>query len=157
MSPYSMRILPCHNFKGSAITGGYCYVSVTHVNSISVSIYHVTFCKQTPFQDAQQLATISSSSLCSLRHSSETLQATLKSYLMSILSVIISWYQLGLFTLHFNPRLRVSGYRHAQNNLYYLSHVYSMSQKFLVVIFRVLVCLNQFWISTQLLQLVPRT
>ena len=72
-------------------------------------------------------------------------------------SVIISGYQLGLFTLHFNPRLSVSGYGHARNNLYYLSHAYSMSQKFLVVIFRVLICLSQFWISTQLLQLVPRT
>ena len=72
-------------------------------------------------------------------------------------SVIISGYQLGLFTLHFNPRLSVSGYGHARNNLYYLSHAYSMSQKFLVVIFRVLVCLSQFGISTQLLQLVPRT
>ena len=82
-----MRILPCHNFKGSAITRGYCYVSVTHVNSIfvSVSVYHVTFCQQTPFQDAQQLATISSPSLCSLGYSCKTLQATLKSYLMSIL------------------------------------------------------------------------
>ena len=49
--------------------------------------------------------------------------------------VIISEYQLGLFTLHFNPQLCISGYGHAWNNLYYLSHVYSMSQKFLVVIF----------------------
>ena len=32
-------------------------------------------------------------------------------------SVIISRYQLGLFTFHFNPQLWVSGYRHAQNDL----------------------------------------
>ena len=72
-------------------------------------------------------------------------------------SVIISRYQLGLFTLHFNPRLCISGYGHAWNNLYYLSHAYSMSHNLPVVIICVLVCLNQFWISTQLLQLVPRT
>ena len=58
--------------------------------------------------------------------------------------VIISGYQLGLFTLHFNPRLCISGYGHAWNNLYYLSHVFSMSQNLPVVIFRVLVYLNQF-------------
>ena len=29
-----------------------CYVSVTHDNSVSISIYHVTFCQQTLFQDA---------------------------------------------------------------------------------------------------------
>ena len=118
-----------------------CYVSITHVNSVSVSVYHVTFCQQTPFRDAQQWATISSLSLCSLGHFSELLSSlTLCQYY----SVIISGYQFGLFTLHFNPRLCVSGYRHAQNDLYYLSHVYSMSQKFLVVIFQVLICLNQF-------------
>ena len=61
------------------------YVSVTHVNSVSVSVYHVTICQQTPFRDAQQLTTILSSSLCSLGHPSEILQATLKSYLMSLL------------------------------------------------------------------------
>ena len=71
--------------------------------------------------------------------------------------VIISGYQLGLFTLHFNPQLCISWYRHAQNDLYYLSHAYSMSHNLPVVIFHVLVCLNQFWISTQLLQLVSRT
>ena len=32
-------------------------------------------------------------------------------------SVIISGYQLGLFTLHFNPQLCISGYGHAWNNL----------------------------------------
>ena len=26
-----------------------CYVSITHVNSVSVSVYHVTICQQTPF------------------------------------------------------------------------------------------------------------
>ena len=56
--------------------------------------------------------------------------------------VIISRYQLRLFTLHFNPRICVSGYGYAWNDLYYLSHVFSMSQNLPVVIFRVLVCLN---------------
>ena len=95
-------------------------------------------------------------SLCSLRHFSEPLWATLKSYLMSKLFGHHSGYQLRLFTLHFNPQLCVSGYGHAQNDLYYLSHVYSMSQKLPVVIFHVLVCLSQVWILTQLLQLVPK-
>ena len=130
-----------------------CYISITHVNLISVSDYHVTFLSTTLFWDAQQLATISSVPLFTWTF----LQATLKSYLMSKLFGHHSRYQLGLFTLHFNPQLCVSGYGHAQNNLYYLSHVYSMSQKLPVVIFHVLVCLSQFWILTQLLQLVPRT
>ena len=64
---------------------GQCYISITHVNSVSISVYHVTICQQTPFRDARQLTTILSSSLCSLRHSSEILRATLKSYLMSLL------------------------------------------------------------------------
>ena len=27
----------------------FCYVSVTHVNSVSISVYHLTICQQTPF------------------------------------------------------------------------------------------------------------
>ena len=98
-----MQILPCHDFEGSAVTGGYCYVSVTHVNSVSISVYHVTICQQTLFWDAWQLATILSSSLCSLRHSSEILQATLKSYLMSLLFGHHEWISTQTLYSTFQP------------------------------------------------------
>ena len=55
--------------------------------------------------------------------------------------VIIGGYHLRLFSQHFELQLCVSGYRHAQNDLLYLSHVYSMSQNFLVVIVHILVCI----------------
>ena len=86
-------------------TGMYCYISVTHVNSVSVSVsvHHLTICQQTPFQDAQQLATILSSSLCSLGHSSETLQATLKSYLMSLLFSHHQWISIQTLYSTFQP------------------------------------------------------
>ena len=80
-----------------------CYVSVTHVNSISVSIYHVTICQQTLFRDAWQLTTILSSSLCSLRHSSEILWATLKSYLMSLLFSHHQWISIWTLYSTFQP------------------------------------------------------
>ena len=82
---------------------GTCYISITHVNSVSVSVYHVTICQQTPFRDAQQLTTILSSSLCSLRHPSEILWATLKSYLMSLLFGHHQWISTRTLYSSFQP------------------------------------------------------
>ena len=80
-----------------------CYVSVPHVNSVSVSVYHVTICQQTPFWDARQLLTILSLSLCSLRHSSEIPRATLESYLMSLLFGHHQWISTRTLYSSFQP------------------------------------------------------
>ena len=81
----------------------FCYVSITHVNSVSISVYHVTICQQTLFRDARQLPTILSSSLCSLRHSSEIPQATLESYLMSLLFGHHQWISTWTLYSSFQP------------------------------------------------------
>ena len=80
-----------------------CYVSITHVNSVSVSVYHVTICQWTLFRDTRQLTTILSLSLCSLRHSSKILRATLKSYLMSLLFSHHQWISTRTLYSSFQP------------------------------------------------------
>ena len=127
--PCGVWILPCHDFEGSAITWGYCYVSVTHVNSVSVSIYHVTICQQTPFRDARQLTNILSLSLCSLGHSSEILRATLKSYLMSLLFGHHQWISTWTLYYAFQPStLRFRVQTCMEQSLLFITCIFHVSE-----------------------------
>ena len=115
------------NLKAEKLTT--CYVSVTHVNSVSVCVYHVTICQQTPFQDARQLTTILSSSLCSLGHSSEILRATLKSYLMSLLFGHHQWISTQTLYSSFQPltlRFRVQAC--TEQSLLFITCIFHVSE-----------------------------
>ena len=49
--PWDHKIDMKEGFEPKAFKN-YCYISVTHVNSISISVYHVTICQQTLFRGA---------------------------------------------------------------------------------------------------------
>ena len=134
--PGHVFFLPCHDFEGSAVTGGYCYVSVTMSTWSPSPIITIII---TPIWDAYSCLPHYQSPPFTRTFPQATPELILlrAHYHWHILcqcySVIIGGYHLRLFTQHFNPQLCVSGYGHAWNDLLYLSHVYSMSQNFFVV------------------------
>ena len=130
-----MFFLPHHNFEGSAITGGYCYVSIT-MSTWSPSPIITTII--TLIWDAYSCLPLSVPSIHSdipprYSQAHTTPSSISLAYLMSML--FSNHQQISPQTLYstVGPSTCVSGYGHAWNDLLYLSHVYSMSQNFLVV------------------------
>ena len=136
-----MQILPCHDFEGSAVTRGYCYVYVTHVNSISISVYHVTFLSKNSILRCMTVVY----HIISVPLFTQTFLRDSPSYSQVLPYVNTIWSSsadINSDSLLFISTLDFAFQGMGMHGMIF--NIYSMSQKILVVIFQVLVCLNQF-------------